>query len=118
VPNPIKEILDLKVGLRLSDSQEAKLTVISDSLTAKGAALGKELQAEIAKLGANVDGGRMMVVIRPRLEQARKDMQAALDSARTVLTQEQWNYLPDRIKNPRTFGGGPGGGGRRRPPGQ
>jgi hypothetical protein len=118
VPNPIKEILDLKVGLRLSDSQEAKLTVISDSLTAKGAALGKELQAEIAKLGANVDGGRMMVVIRPRLEQARKDMQAALDSARTVLTQEQWNYLPDRIKNPATFGGGPGGGGRRRPPGQ
>ena len=116
LPNPIKEILDLKVGLRLTDSQEAKLNALSDSLTAENATTGKAIQAEIAKLGANPDGGRMMAVVRPRLEEMRKHLQAALDSAKALLTAEQWNYLPDRIKTPRTFGAG--GRAARRPPGQ
>jgi len=116
MPNPIKEILDLKVGLRLSDSQETKLNALSDSLTAENAATAKAVQAEVAKLGANPDGGRMMAVVRPKLEEMRKHLRAALDSARAVLNADQWNYLPDRIKNPRTFGAG--GGAARRPPGQ
>jgi hypothetical protein len=116
LPNPIKEILDLKVGLRLTDSQEAKLNALSDSLTAENATTGKAIQAEIAKLGANPDGGRMLAVVRPRLEEMRKHLQAALDSAKALLTAEQWNYLPDRIKTPRTFGAG--GRAARRPPGQ
>ncbi len=116
VPNPIKEMLDLKIGLKLSDKQEKQLQTLSDSVAAKGLALAKELQAEIAKMGANVDGGRMMVVIRPRLELARKQMQAALDSAKALLTPEQWSYLPDRIKTPRGLGGGPAAGARRPPP--
>jgi hypothetical protein len=114
MPNPIKEILDLKVGLRLTDEQEGKLNTLSDSLTAENAVTAKTIQAEIAKLGANPDGGRLMAVVRPRLEEMRKHLQAALDSAKAVLNGEQWNYLPDRIKNPR--GLGPGGGERRRPP--
>jgi hypothetical protein len=66
-------------------------------------------------MGANIDGARMMSVIRPRLEEAQKQTQAALDAARAILTAEQWNYLPDRIKNPRSQG--PGGPARRVPPG-
>ncbi|HJR35911.1 MAG TPA: hypothetical protein VJ817_13230, partial [Gemmatimonadales bacterium] len=69
---------------------------------------------EMAKLGANADGARMMAVIRPRLEAAQKQTQAALDAARAILTAEQWNYLPDRLKNPRGPGGAPGQ--RRVPP--
>jgi hypothetical protein len=61
----------------------------------------------------------MMVVIRPRLELARKHMQEALDSAKALLTLEQWNYLPDRIKAPRGLGGGPAPSARRpTPPGR
>jgi hypothetical protein len=119
MPNPIREMLGLKIGLRLSDDQEKQLQAISDSLTAQNEALGKVLQAEMAKMGANVDGARMIAVLRPRMEEARKHMQAALDAAKALLTAEQWNYLPDHIKNPRAFGG-PGGGERRgqgrRPP--
>jgi len=69
----------------------------------------------MAKLGANADGARMMAVIRPRMEAAQKQTQAALDAAKAILTAEQWNYLPDRLKSPRGQGGAPGQ--RRVPPG-
>jgi len=111
-------MLDLRVGLRLSDSQEAKLKVISDTLVAQNTALGKQLQTEIQKMGANIEGGRMLTVLRPRLEEARKHLQAAIDAAKAVLTTEQWNYLPERLKTVRQFGapGRQGDGERRRPP--
>ncbi|HEV8599064.1 MAG TPA: carboxypeptidase regulatory-like domain-containing protein [Gemmatimonadales bacterium] len=116
-PNPIREMLSLRVGLRLSEEQEAKLKLISDSLTAHNEKLAKALQADMAKLGANADGARLMTVIRPRLEQAQKNLQAALDAAKKLLSEEQWNYLPERLKTPRgMLAPGAGDGPRRRPP--
>ena len=115
IPNPIREILELRIGLRLTEDQEKRLTVLSDTIVARNTALATELQGEMAKLGANADGARMMAVIRPRMEAAQKQSQAALDAAKAILTAEQWNYLPDRLKNPRSQGGGPGQ--RRVPPG-
>ena len=116
-PNPIREILSLRVGLRLSGEQEAKLTGISDSLRAENAALAKALQDELAKLGANVDPGRTLAVIRPRLDLARKNLERALEAAKALLTEAQWNYLPERIRSPNLLGGPRGDGERRRPPG-
>jgi predicted DNA-binding protein (UPF0251 family) len=108
----------LRIGLRLTDSQEVRLTRISDSLVAENTVLAKALQAELAKMGANLDPGRMMAVVRPRLEEARKNLEKALAEARALLTEAQWNYLPDRIKNPPMLGGGRREGeGRRRPQG-
>jgi hypothetical protein len=64
-------------------------------------------------MGANPDGARMLAVIRPRIEEGRKKRQAALDAAKAILTPEQWNTLPERIRSPRDpFQGGQ----RRRPP--
>jgi len=84
----------------------------TDTLTAENMTLAKALQDEMAKLGANPDGGRMLALIRPRLEQAQKNLQRALDAAKLLLSEEQWNYLPERLKTPRgIFGGGE----RRRP---
>ena len=114
-PNPIREMLTLRVGLRLSDSQEVKLSAIADSLTAQNAALARELQGDLAKLGANPEPVRMMTAIRPKLQQAQQNLQAALDAAKAVLSVEQWNYLPERLRTPR--GMLPGGDGPRRPPG-
>ena len=105
------------MGLRLSGEQEAKLTGISDSLTAENAALAKALQDELAKLGANVDPGRTLAVIRPRLDLARKNLERALEAAKALLTEAQWNYLPERIRSPNLLGGPRGDGERRRPPG-
>ena len=117
-PNPIREMLELRVGLRLTDSQELKLKQLSDSLSAENLALAKAVQADLAKQGANPDPARMMTVIRPRLEQAQKNLRTALDAAKQILTAEQWAYLPERIKTPRGLGPGAGNPeGRRRPPG-
>ena len=69
-------------------------------------------------MGANVDPGRMMAVVRPRLEEGRKNVEKALAAAKALLTEEQWNYLPERIKSPPFLGGGRREGeGRRRPQG-
>jgi hypothetical protein len=86
---------------RLTDDQEARLKQVSDTVVARNSALAKSLQAEMAKMGANADGARMMTLIRPRMEEARKHTQAALDAAKAILTAEQWNYLPERIREPR-----------------
>jgi hypothetical protein len=110
IPNPIREILDLRVGLKLTGAQETQLTALSDSVAARSAVLARSLQQEMEKLGANPDPARLMTVIRPRMEEGQKQMQAALDLAKAILTVEQWNYLPDRIRNFR----GPGGGEQRR----
>ncbi len=115
-PNPIKQMLDLRVGLRLTDQQDSSLTRVSDSLTAENSALAKELQAELAKMGANVDPGRMMAVIRPKLDQARKNLERALAEAKALLTEEQWNYLPERVRSPGFLGGTRREGENRRPP--
>ena len=115
IPNPIREILELRIGLKLSDDQEKQLTVLSDSIVARNTTLAGELQTEMAKLGANADGARMMAVVRPRRGAAQRRAQAALDAAKAILTAEQWNYLPDRLKIPRGQGGGAGQ--RRVPPG-
>jgi hypothetical protein len=114
IPNPIREVLDLRIGLRLTEPQEQQLTRLSDSVAAKSAELARALQAEMAKLGANPDPARMMAVIRPRMEDGQRQMQEAMEQVRSILTAEQWNSLPERIRN---FGRGPGAGQRRvRPP--
>ena len=48
------------------------------------------------------------------MEQAQRHRQAALDAAKAILTPEQWNSVPERIKNPRN----PGGAEQRRAPPQ
>ena len=110
-------MLELRIGLKLSEQQEAGLNRISDSLTAENTGLAKALQGELAKMGANVDPGRMMAVVRPRLEAARKNLEKALAEARALLTEAQWNYLPERIKSPPFLGGGRRDGEARRRPG-
>lgn len=115
-PNPIRQMLELRIGLKLTDSQEVRLNRISDSLTAENTVLAKALQGELAKMGANVDPGRMMAVVRPRLDEGRKNVEKALAEAKALLTEEQWNYLPERIKSPPFLGGGRAEG-RRRPQG-
>ena len=57
--------------------------------------------------------------IQPILQQARNNYLAAVESIKGVLTEEQWNKLPEAFRNParRARPGGPGGQGRpQRPP--
>lgn len=108
--NPVAGIIALKDSLGLSETQVASLQLVADSLQAKYSAIAKALTDAMANSQGNADPGSMLVQLRPRLEQVRTDMQAALREARNTLTPEQWENVPANLRNP--FGGA--GGQRRR----
>ncbi len=112
--NPVQQILALKDTIALTAEQVAKLQPISDSLAAKNKVLGEEFQKLLKDAGANPDMGALFGRIRPKMEAAQKDRAAALKEAQAILTAEQWEKVPERVRNPQF---GPGGQGQRRPPG-
>ena len=113
--NPLQSILALKDSIAITAEQVAKLQPLSDSLAAKNKALGEEFQKLMKDAGANPDMGALFGKIRPKMEAAQKERTAALKSAQAILTPEQWEKVPERIRNPQQFG--PGGQGQRRPSG-
>lgn len=48
----------------------------------------------------------MNLRLRPFLDEGREEIAGALEEAKEILTKEQWDRVPDAIKNP--FGGGRG----------
>ncbi len=116
VPNPASQVLELRLGLRLSETQVTELAVVADSFTAQVKALAEGIQKELERAGANPDPARLFGAFRPMLEQGQARHRAALEAIRQILTPEQWNGVPERIKNP-PLRMGPGGGAGGRPPG-
>jgi hypothetical protein len=56
--------------------------------------------------------GAIFQAIGPRLQEARTGSQRALQEAQKVLTPEQWQKVPEQIRNPNQgirMMGGPGG---------
>jgi hypothetical protein len=123
IPNPARQVLELRLGLRLSDEQTRRLTEVGDSTAALNRRLADSTFAEIDRAGQRVDPNRLFGAIRPMLERGQANLVAALKAVEEILTPEQWAQVPERIKNPAQgvqgmMGGFPGGPGViRRPPG-
>ncbi len=118
IPNPAKQVLELRLGLRLTDAQVRQLTALADSTTAGNTRLADSARAMIEKAGANPDPARLFDSLRPMLTQGQAKAQDALKAVQSVLTAEQWAQVPERIRAPGPRFGGPGqrpAGGR--PPG-
>jgi hypothetical protein len=98
--NPIPVLLELKDTLQLSAEQVAKIQLISDTLgeklTAKRVELGKKLETQ----QGGAQQGRMFAELQPAIEGVRKDVAAALKQVEAVMTKEQWERVPERIRNP------------------
>ncbi len=110
MPDPAAEILAIRVALRLSDGQASRLQAVSDSLKARTKALADKAQKEVEKAGPNPDPASMFASMRPLLQSIRETGAAALKESEAILTPEQWQQVPDRIKTPlRGPRGGPGG---------
>jgi hypothetical protein len=99
LPNPVTQIIQRRDTLALTGLQVAQLTDVRDSLAAKNRVLADSLQKVIDDAGANPDPGALMNTMRPKLDVGRKNIEAALAQAKTILTPDQWAKLPDRIKN-------------------
>jgi len=114
--NPVQSIIALKDSIALTAEQLARLQPLADSVAAKNKLLGEEFQKLMRDAGANPDMGALFGRIRPRLEAQQRERTAALKEVQALLTPEQWQKVPERIRNPQFGPGGPGGG-QRRPPG-
>ena len=107
--NPVMQILNLRDTLKLTAEQVTKLQVVADSLNAKNMESAQAVMKDVESAGANPDMAALNARLRPVLEKVQANQQAALRDARTILTAEQWQRLPPRIRNGRA--GGPGRGG-------
>ena len=111
--NPVQAIIALKDSIALTAEQLAKLQPLSDSVAARNKALGEEFQKLLKDAGANPDMGALFGKIRPKMEASQKARAATLKEVQAILTPEQWAKVPERVRNPQQFPGGPGG--QRRP---
>ena len=115
-PNPVTAIIALKDTLQLTSEQVTRLQAVADSLSAKNDSLIADVEQQLAKGQGGADLAAIFPNIQPRLQQARNNYLAAVKSAQTILTQEQWSKLPEEIRNPSLQRAFPGRG-RARPPG-
>jgi hypothetical protein len=103
--NPVMQILNLRDTLKLSPEQVTKLQVVADTLNAKNMESAQVVMKDVESAGANPDMAALNARLRPVLEKVQANQQAALHEARAILSAEQWQRLPPRIRNGR--GGGP-----------
>jgi len=99
-PNPVATIIEMRDTLKLSPEQITSLTAVADSLTAKNEVMIKELEEQLAKTSTGADLPAVFTNIQPRLQEARNNYLAAVTSAQGILTPEQWNLLPEAVRNP------------------
>jgi hypothetical protein len=103
--NPANAILQLKDSLQLTEVQVAAIKPLADSVAARNAELGREVQETIRAAGANPDMGAVMARVNTRLESFRGETEAVIKRLQGILTAEQWARVPERIKNPPRLGG-------------
>ncbi|HEX9692228.1 MAG TPA: carboxypeptidase-like regulatory domain-containing protein [Gemmatimonadales bacterium] len=97
--NPARAVLDLADSLALSAEQVASLTALSDSLAALTDSIAQALQTGLDEAGTQGDPRALLQLIRPRLQQAQEHARASVGAVRALLGDDQWNAVPDRIKN-------------------
>jgi hypothetical protein len=108
--NPATIVLERADSLALTPEQLTRLTAVRDSLNVVNDSLAGALEKEIEQIGAG-DPRALLEAIRPRMQQAQENARRSLEEVRGILTPEQWNKLPERLRNPRPAGQ------NRRPPG-
>jgi len=99
-PNPATAIIALKDTIKLTDEQVTRLQAVADSLNAKNDTLITTVEQQLAKGQGGADLAAVFPNIQPKLQEARNNYLAAVKSAQAILTPEQWNKLPDEIRNP------------------
>ena len=99
-PNPVATMIEMKDTLKLAADQITRLQAIADSLSAKNDSLITAVEAEIAKGQGGADLASVFPNVQPKLQVARNNYLAAVKSAQSVLTPEQWQMLPEEVRNP------------------
>ena len=113
--NPAALLLGFADSLQLSEEQIRQIESLRDSLDATNDSLATELQQQIEKAGTEQNNQRSLVgLIRPAIEEARDAAQNSLEDLRLILTEEQWELLPEGVRTAAEAVRGLRGGRRRR----
>jgi hypothetical protein len=108
LPNPPRAVLELKDSLQLSGDQVAALQALADTLSWRMEALGDSLLSALERRGGtNQNPGELLALVRPQFEAGREQVRWSLERIREILAPEQWNRLPDRVRNPTNRPGWP-----------
>lgn len=97
--NPIPVIRGLEETLDLTPEQISRIDSVSTTLQAV-------LNQKREDLGKRFDGvdpdrqARLFSELQPELAATRQEVTAALEKVRQILTDEQWNKVPERVRNP------------------
>jgi SMC interacting uncharacterized protein involved in chromosome segregation len=107
--NPIPVMLEMRETLQLNQEQVTQITAISDRLQ-------ETLNRRREELGRRFDnvqgqqGMQLFAQLQPEIERSRNEIRTALQQVERIMTREQWNQVPERVRNPFQQQGGPGGG--------
>lgn len=103
--NPIPVLLELSDTIQLQTEQIAGIEKISrqlqDQLNQRRAELGRRLDNMSGQ-----DQRRVFVELQPIIEATRNEVAKAMKQVQNVMTAEQWQRVPERIRDPfqRTVG--------------
>ncbi|HSJ24258.1 MAG TPA: TonB-dependent receptor [Longimicrobiales bacterium] len=97
--NPLPVLLELRETLQLNQEQVSRITAISEELQTS---LNRRRE-ELGRRFDNVQGAQsaqLFAEIQPDIERSRQEIRTALQQVERILTREQWNQVPDQIRNP------------------
>ena len=97
--NPLPVLLELADTLALDSAQVARIRALSDSLEAVLAPKRSDLEQRVA----GKQPQELVSVLRqaqPLLQAGREAITKALDETHKILTKQQWNRLPEALRNP------------------
>lgn len=97
--NPVAQIIQLKDSLSLTAEQITRLQPLADSVGARNTALSEEMQKLLKEAGANPDMGALVGKLQPKLNEVRESTDAILKEVQQVLSKEQWDRLPPRLRS-------------------
>jgi len=103
--NPIPVLLALRDTLELTDEQAARIQVVSDSLQVKVDARRAEMAERFVdvQLSDIQSMARIFQQLQPQTEAYRREVGTAMAEVRRILTEEQWEKVPPRVRNPFAF---------------
>jgi len=97
--NPVPVIIDMRESLALTDQQVGQLKELSEKLQTVLNKRREELGRQFDNLSPQQQQ-RRFEELQPEINKARSEITNALQQVQKILSKEQWDKLPDRVKNP------------------
>lgn len=97
--NPVPLILDLREHLALTEDQVTKVREISDKLQETLNKRREELGRRFDNIPAQQQA-RLFQEIQPDINAARREITNALRDVQRALKSDQWERIPERVRNP------------------